>query len=248
MDIITPILTWALETAVSEGWHVASAWWSLDDHMPKVNQAFNKVRNELWEVGLLADGVYLDEIELNISLIPSSGEAGYVYESVGWVDAALGYEPGVIYLPSDLPHGVYVPGGTLTDVIRHEFAHSWHWLDAELFDHPWFKAAFGTDYGDTDTTPSELWERKLNRDRAFQQRFAACRNDRERASQLRRRTQNDFVSEYAMTLACEDFAETFMFYLRNRNQLDRFKSRTGLHKKLKAVEAAVTKARKQNGL
>ena len=216
--------------------------------MPKVNRAFNHVRNELCDVGLLADGVYLDEIELNVSGIPSYGEAGYVYEEVGWFAPFLGYEPGVIYLPSDLPRDAYVPGGTLTDVIRHEFAHSWHWLDPRFFERPWFRATFGIDYDDTDAKPSELWERKLKRDRAFQQSFAACRNDRERANQLRRRLHNDFVSEYATTLAREDFAETFMFYLRNRNCLDRFKSRSGLHTKLKAVEAAVAKARKQNGL
>ena len=248
MDIVTTILTWVITKAIGEAGRAAAAWSSLDDHMPKVNRAFNHVRNELWDVGLLADGVYLDEIELNVSGIPSYGEAGYVYEEVGLFASVLGYEPGVIYLPSDLPRDAYVPGGTLTDVIRHEFAHSWHWLDPRFFERPWFRATFGIDYDDTDAKPSELWERKLKRDRAFQQSFAACRNDRERANQLRRRLQNDFVSEYATTLAREDFAETFMFYLRNRNCLDRFKSRSGLHTKLKAVEAAVAKARKQNGL
>jgi hypothetical protein len=162
-SIITPILSLAVYKATTEAWRSASAWWSLDDLMPKVNRAFNQVRNELCDVGLLAADTYLDKIDLQISAIPSYGEAGYVYESVGWLHTALGFEPGVIYLPSDLPREVYVPGGTLTDVIRHEFAHAWHWLDPDLIERPWFRATFGTDYNDTDTTPSELWVRKLKR-------------------------------------------------------------------------------------
>jgi hypothetical protein len=248
MDILTPIISWAVSKACAEAYRAASAWWSLDDHMPKVSRAFNKVREELYDVGLLAEDTYLDKIDLIVSAIPSYGEAGYVYERVGWLDNVLGFKPGVIYLPSDLPHDAYVPGGTLTDVIRHEFAHAWHWIDPELIDRRWFRSAFGADYTDTDTKPSDIWKQKLKRDKKFQQRFTACRNERERKSQIRRRLLNDFVSEYATTLAREDFAETFMFYLRNRNCLDRFKTRTGVYLKLKAVETAVSKARKQNGL
>lgn len=238
---------YAIIKAICNPRRTAAAWNSLDQHMPKVNRAFKQVRNELCEVGLLADGVYLDKIDLKISVIPSNGEAGYVFEGIG-LHSVIGYQTGVIYLPSTLPHKAYVPGDTLTDVIRHEFAHSWHWLDPELFERPWFKAAFGSDYNDMDTTPRELWERRLQRDKDFQQRLLACRNDDERATQVSRRFHQDFVSDYASTLAREDFAETFMFYLRNRKQLDRFKSRTGLYKKLKAVESAVKRARKQNGL
>ncbi len=58
----------------------------------------------------------------------------------------------------------------------------------------------------------------------------------------------DFVSDYAATSACEDFAETFMTYLRHRNSLHKFKSRRGVHRKLRAVEKAVKVARSELGL
>jgi len=54
--------------------------------MKKVNTSFNRVRNELCELGLLDDGVYLDEIEPIIHWVPGVGEAGFVLtpEFPGW--------------------------------------------------------------------------------------------------------------------------------------------------------------------
>ena len=161
---------------------------------------------------------------------------------------AWGASPRIIYLPSDLPQSAYVPGGTLTDVIRHEYAHAWHWLEPDFFDSAWFRRAFGAEYEDGDITPLELWTEGNERSRNFKQCFGACRNDRERAAFLRKRLFNDFVSDYATTHFCEDFAETFMYYLRYRRSLDRFKSRSGVFRKLTAVASAVSRARRELGL
>jgi hypothetical protein len=57
-----------------------------------------------------------------------------------------------------------------------------------------------------------------------------------------RQYRNEFVSVYASKLAKEDFAETFMIYLRYRNSLERFDNRPGIMKKLKAVESAIAVA------
>ncbi len=65
-----------------------------------VDRAYNQVRRELAEVGLLAEGLYLDHIEVCISSAPSDGEAGYLFEDVS-VRSMYGHRPGVIYLPSD---------------------------------------------------------------------------------------------------------------------------------------------------
>ena len=46
--------------------------------MTVVERAFNLVRDELLEVGLLEDGVYLDRIELCVAYLPSLKTAGYV--------------------------------------------------------------------------------------------------------------------------------------------------------------------------
>ena len=65
---------------------------------------------------------------------------------------------------------------------------------------------------------------------------------------LEQTPKSDFVSEYAGTLAKEDFAEIFMFYLRHRKTLDLFTGRPRLYKKLKAIERSVSIIRKQNRL
>ncbi|MDD2600319.1 MAG: hypothetical protein PHO37_14020 [Kiritimatiellae bacterium] len=74
--------------------------------LSKAEAAFNQVRNELCELGLLAAGDYLDEIELVISALPSLwGEAGYVFDQrVPFLARMVGYEPGNIYLPRNIPH------------------------------------------------------------------------------------------------------------------------------------------------
>jgi hypothetical protein len=96
--------------------------------MTNVDRAYNQVRHELAQVGLLADGLYLDVVELVISGDKSEGERGYVFEQVGHY-AKWGYRPGVIYLPRDLPHQPRKPGLTLCDTIRHEYAHAWFFHD-----------------------------------------------------------------------------------------------------------------------
>lgn len=179
-------------------------------NLKKAGKAFNYVRDELREVGLLSDGKYLDIIGLKLKLLPSFfNEAGCVFdEGVTTWHKFLGFEEGVIYLPRNIPHSLYVPGGTLVDVIRHEFAHAWAWLDREYIDAKWFTEAFGGYYSDAGKLGSEF--------------------DR-----------NDFFSEYAMRNRKEDFAETFMCFLRYRGSLGRFKNRPGLYRKLKGVEGAV---------
>jgi hypothetical protein len=191
----------------------------------RVDAAYNRVRNQLAEIGLLADGVYLDEIELCVSAIPSLGEAGFVYDSgVPWLEGVLGYEEGVIYLPRDTPHSLYTPGGTLTDVIRHEYAHAWAWLDRDFINEAWFRRAFGRWYDDE-------WPLGTSLHRVFSRH-----GDEEfRASPYYR----DFVSSYALKAPYEDFAETFMTCLRYRGAASRFRNRPGLHRKIMAVRGAM---------
>jgi len=230
------------------------AQWQLSSKLPIVNRNWAKVRNELAEVGLLYnpegddDDGYLDQIDLKIAVLPSLGEAGYVYESIGWMQRLLGFRPGVIYLPRDLPARAYVPGGTLIDVIRHEYAHAWHWLEPEFFEQPWFYKAFGGSYDDGETVPCMAWGEKVVSSRSYHRSLSACRNEREADALFARLFRQEFVSDYASTLICEDFAETFMTYLRCRRGFDRYRSRPGVYRKLKAVEKAVAKAKRELGL
>jgi hypothetical protein len=182
----------------------------------QLTRSFNQVRGELREVGLLEDGRYLDRIDCVLSPVPTlRGELGFVYdEGVGGLDRLLGYAPGVIYVALNSPVEAYVPGGTLLDTLRHEFAHAWAWLDPRFIRRPWFAETFGVGYfSEWDTPP----------------RFDA----------------RDFVSHYATTKPREDFAETFMTFLRNRRSVGRFRRRPGLHRKLLAVASAVREAARE---
>ena len=114
-------------------------------HFNDLQRVFEKVQSELEEVNLLAEEEYLWFVDLVQSPIPSiSQELGYVYdEGVTSFQKFIGYEEGVIYIPSYAPVEKYMPGGTLIDTIRHEYAHAWATLDRTLFKKNWFKKAFG---------------------------------------------------------------------------------------------------------
>lgn len=173
-----------------------------------IERAYNQVRRELEDCGLLADGVYLDSVECEQTLLPSwDDELGFVFdEAVPWHHRLVGFRPGVIYIPRNCPARAHVPGETILDTMRHEFAHAWAAHDPSFFRKRWFRAAFGHGYFDEWDPPSF---------------------DR-----------SSFASNYACTRPREDFAETFMIFLRSRS-LARFHTRPGLYAKLRAVEAAV---------
>jgi len=230
---------------------LVAAHWSLANKMPQVSSAWNKVRAELYDVGLLYapenedDGGYLDQIELEVAAIHSLGEAGYVFERTPWITRLAGYREGVIYLPVDLPSQAYVPGSTLTDTIRHEYAHAWHWLEPDFFERPWFRKGFKGAYEDCRVRPSEVFADEVWR--RHRRAVNKCRSVREFNALTRRLFFDEFVSDYAGTLFCEDFADTFMVFLRHRNNLSRFKNRTGVYRKLLAIQRAVAQARQELG-
>jgi hypothetical protein len=250
-SLMAKALVSVMRPVIEYGHRTITSHWHLPSRMAQVNRAWEKVRSELYDVGLLyapeddEDGGYLDQIELIIADLPSLGEAGYVFERVGWFTQLVGYEEGVIYLPTDLPNEAYVPGSTIADVIRHEYAHAWHWLEPEFFERPWFRKAFHGEYEDGSVTPLRRFSDGISlRDR---RQFERCRNEREELALTKRMFDNEFVSEYAGTHFCEDFAETFMVYLRHRKNLSRFAGRKGVYRKLLAVQAAVAQARKELG-
>jgi hypothetical protein len=215
-----------------------SAWRAVDAKLPRVSECFNKVRQELADVGLLDEGVYLDDIQLLVSAIPSvTGETGYAMERSTKVSYLLGFKEGAIFLPSDLPE-TNLPGGTLTDTIRHEFAHAWYWLDPEYVDGAWFSAAFGGKYQTPGRVPFVSWKQSVS---------DATELKREKLSP-KDAAYADFVSRYAFTKPSEDFAETFMMFLRYRRSLVRFKRRKGVWQKIEALERAISDKKKILGL
>ncbi|MFN9550938.1 MAG: hypothetical protein ACK56Q_11735 [Pirellulaceae bacterium] len=206
--------------------------------MREVNQAYHRVRKELADLGLLLDGWYLDHVELWVDGQRSTGESGYVFEKTGPF-RHQGYRPGVIYLPRDLPSKARTPGCTLTDIIRHEFAHAWHYLDCHFFRQGWFEPVFDASYGNCQARPYQRWKKRLSESRRYRVETKRCRSEQSMERVRSRRFRDHFITDYAATCECEDFAETFMFFLKYRNSLDRFASRPGVYRKLRAVERAI---------
>jgi hypothetical protein len=213
-----------------------------------VERAFHRVRCELGETGLLADGVHLDQIELTISLLPSINTQGYFYYKTGFSQRLLGYKEGVIYLPGNSVQKTRAPGSSLPDVIRHEFGHAWYWLEPRFFEKPWFRRAFGAEYSENSRLPYESWFKKVKLKGTFCGEYCMLRSDHSRERYFRKLLSNEFVSEYAVTNASEDFAETFMTFLRCRDSLGRFEHRAGVYRKLRAVEKATSVSRRKLGL
>jgi len=206
--------------------------------MANVDRVYNLVRHELAELGLLADGVYLDTVELCISNAKSAGERGYVFEQVGHY-GKRGYRPGVIYLPRDLPHQPYKPGMTLCDTIRHEYAHAWYYIDSSFFRQEWFERTFGAPYNDCRSAPYQSWRRHLKRDPEYQEGKRRKRSEHGKLKYFYGCLFQQFITDYASTNASEDFAETFMFFVKYRRSLSRFRNRPIVYHKLKMVERAV---------
>ena len=203
----------------------------------KIEKSYNQVRQELVKIGLLDDDVYLDQIELyTISKLTSfmSRAHGFVFDSgTGLFYKLIGFEEGSIYIATGKQTSLLDKSYTIADVIRHEYAHAWYWLDPKFVDGPWFKKAFGQTYEEGTTPVSEEdWLYYDNNLGQFKSDGYA----------------NDYVTPYAMTASYEDFAETFRFYIRNRKSLARFKSRTGVYKKLIAIKTAVERKANKLGL
>ncbi|MEP4076997.1 putative zinc-binding metallopeptidase [Haloferula sp.] len=200
--------------------------------------AYNRTRQELCELGLLADDVYLDEIELYVSVLrenwPGSGAHGWVYDrgSSFW-GGLLGFRGGVIYLATQSASSNLNQAYTLTDVVRHEFAHAWYWIDPKFVDGPWFKKAFGLPYAsDPDEFGSTVWSAFESHPKEFKRSGYA----------------QDYITPYAMFSPFEDFAETFAWLLRNRRSIHKLKSRPGAYRKVRAVSDAIHRKAKVLGL
>jgi hypothetical protein len=74
-----------------------------------------------------------------------------------------------------------------------------------------------------------------------------CRTERGRLRHFYSYLLDEFITDYATTNASEDFAETFMFYLKYRKSLNRFRGRPGVYRKLVSVERAILRARRRIG-
>lgn len=182
-----------------------------------IQRDFRKVQTELETIGLWKENEYLGLVDLYQTPMPSIfGTLGFIYDrGISSFEKILGFKSGAIYIPSHAHVEKYTPGQTLVDTIRHEFGHAWYWVDPQLFKGKWFKDTFGGRYGaEWDDTDSNLDD------------------------------SDNYISEYAMSSPAEDFAETFMTYLRHSKNYSKFRKRRGVYRKLSMVHKIVQLTRK----
>ena len=175
-----------------------------------VNTTYNKVRMELWNLGVLWDGSKLEQVPCFYDPIaPVAALSG----TMGWYDPdSKDITFPSVYLPiMALWRDLGVKANAL-DVIRHEFGHALADLyPGALKKGGLFRAAFGGAYGED---PAE-------------ECVAAGWGDR-------------YVSEYATSATQEDFAETFMLFMKHKGKIPaKFAKRPVIRKKWKAVAEIV---------
>jgi len=175
----------------------------------EMEKAFNKVRKELANTGLLVAGSPLDRVDCYHERFSESGLGGFV--------GAMGlYDPndGDIHIPAFWPAGLFPwawEERRMPDVLRHEFGHALADRYKRFFRGGTFRAAFGADYGENQVFEGGDWE-------------------------------DEYVSEYAKKETQEDFAETFMLYMKHKGKLPAcYRGKRAIERKWKAV-AEIVKA------
>lgn len=176
----------------------------------KLEAAFNKVRKELVELGLLYAGSPLDEVNCYHEGFSELGLKGLVTGTQG----CYSFDDGNIHIPA-----VYVPRllpfwyarRQMLDVLRHEFGHALEDRYGKWFCDRSFRAAFGADYGEIVVFKGGDWT-------------------------------SGYVTEYASSMTREDFAETFMLYMKHKGKLPaRYRGLKKIEKKWTAVDRIVKK-------
>ena len=176
----------------------------------EVNRAYNKVRMELWRLGVLWEGSKLDGVECSyLTIAPSmtfTGTMGRYQEKEKTIEFPSMYLP-IAALWRDL--GVKA---NALDVFRHEFGHALADLyPGALKKGRLFRAAFGGTYGENpaEECVADGWGER-------------------------------YVSEYATSMTQEDFAETFMLFVKHKGKIPaKFAKRSVIRKKWKAVAEIV---------
>ena len=176
----------------------------------QVTDAYNEVRDDLIELGILWRGSKLDKVQCFYEPIaPYSAITG----RMGYFD----FDDHQIHFPS-----IYLPFGWLTgsvgekesapDVIRHEFGHAL-----------------------ADRYPTALKKGGL-----FREAFGGVYSDKPAPDIDPANWEFDFVTQYATSATQEDFAETFMLFVKHKGKLPApFKGKPVILKKWKAVAEIV---------
>lgn len=178
----------------------------------EVNRAYNKIRMELWHLGVLWDGSKLDVVECIYEPLQWRGLIGWM----GFYEFLHRKGDGKIHFPA-VYNGLdlrlrWIDKNSTIDVFRHEFGHALSdRYPGALKKGGVLKTAFGGPCNDKPApgTDPEDWEGRC-------------------------------VTPYAATKTQEDFAETFMLFMKHKGKIPtRFAKKPAIRKKWKAVAEIV---------
>jgi hypothetical protein len=182
-----------------------------------IDQALDTVIKDLQRVGLLTDKLY--SVEVYRHGIDILGCHGLYIEECSFLDSMLGFEPRSIYIPqfswSRIAESLKRMGRSTTS-LRDVLRHE-------------YGHAFAVEH------PSHI-----RRSKEFRATFGAAYDDEEPPYSYDPKMH---VSKYAATAPYEDFAETFMTYVKYGGKIHRFKNRPVLHKKMKFIQTLASKVR-----
>ena len=178
----------------------------------EMEDAYNIVRNELVKLGVLWYKSKLDKVEA-------------AYLTIAPISAVAGYmgfyqpakktiEFPSVYLPIEALWATLSPKASAVDVFRHEFGHAL----------------------------ADLYPRALSQGGLFREAFGAKYGPKPAPEIDPDNWEFDCVSAYAATKTQEDFAETFMLFVKHKGKIPaKFARLPAIRKKWKAV-AAIVKA------
>ncbi len=128
------------------------------------------------------------------------------------------------------------------DTIRHEYAHAWYYIDPVSLGRTGSYTHLVHPTAMHHQIPIAPGGKSLKRDPDYQKGKARRKTDNARLNYYYTHLLQNFITDYATTNASEDFAETFMFFLKYRRSLERFANRPVVYHKLRMVERAVAVA------
>lgn len=170
-----------------------------------VEAAFNAVRKELQELGLLSCGSRLDGVNCFHERLSIYGLwHGFCGNAEGLYGNAK--EDQDIHIPAVTRSGLWNGDHRVVrDDVRHEFGHALAGKFKKFFHGGIFKEAFGASYGEKKVFVGGDWT-------------------------------NEYVTEYASKMTQEDFAETFMLYMKYKGKMPaRYLGKRAIEKKWKTV-------------
>ena len=172
-----------------------------------LSRAYHKVRMELWKLGVLWAGSKLDEVECHFEPFNPSGLAGYMGFCEEIEDGDGNIHIPMVYNGFDWRLR-WTDKDSANDVLRHEFGHALaDRYRGALKKGSLFRKAFDGTYGENPTRATDSGD-----------------------------WEDDYVSKYATDSTQEDFAETFMFYLKHKGKIPaKFAKKPAIRKKWKAV-------------